>query len=196
MKKIDADKITLIGIHGLLGSGKDTVASMIVNLFCPVKYKQYAFAWPIKEACKIIFDFTDRDMADRILKERIHPFWGISPRKAMQTLGTEFGRDMIRKDIWILRAESEIQKNAFKLIGTVISDVRFENEADIIRNRNGVIIHVIRNTETDLEKEVTSHGSEQGILVHENDIILNNNGTFQDLQKNVKELFKPHINME
>jgi hypothetical protein len=116
----------------------------------------------------------------------------------MQTLGTEFGRDLIRKDIWVLRAESEIQKNASNPMhpqGTVISDVRFENEADIIRNRNGIIIHVIRDRTDDVEKDVRLHGSEKGISIHENDLLLNNNGTITELRENIKALFKPHRDM-
>ena len=186
--KINPRKTTLIGIHGPLESGKDTVATTIVNKY-PKLYRQYAFAWPIKKACKIIFGFSDEDMNDRVLKERIHPVWGISPRKAMQLLGTEYGRDMINKDIWVMRAEAEIKSNSDEGLGTIISDVRFDNEAKILRSRNGVIIHIQR-PDLNKEKDVYKHGSEQGIQKEKGDYVIINDGSLDEFKNNVLSLFE------
>lgn len=184
---INPRKTTLIGVHGPLESGKDTVAKTIIEMY-PNLYRQYAFAWPIKEACKIIFGFTDEDMNDRIMKERVHPFWGVTPRKTMQLLGTEYGRGMIREDIWVLRAEAEIQKNAKEGFGTIISDVRFDNEADIIRSRNGIIIHIDRPT-LDTSKENYQHASEGGIKRVDSDYVVDNSGTLEDFKDEIMGLF-------
>jgi hypothetical protein len=184
---INKDKISLIGVHGPLESGKDTVAKTIIEAF-PDRYKQYAFAWPIKEACKVIFGFTDEDMNDRVLKERIHPFWGVTPRSTMQLLGTEFGRGMIREDIWILRAETEIQNNAMNGLGTIISDVRFDNEAEIIRSRKGVIIHIER-PDLDFSKVNYKHASEDGVKREVGDYIVDNDSTLDTFRKRILSLF-------
>ena len=184
---INKDKISLIGVHGPLESGKDTVAKTIIEAF-PNRYKQYAFAWPIKEACKVIFGFTDEDMNDRVLKERIHPFWGVTPRSTMQLLGTEFGRGMIREDIWILRAETEIQNNALDGYGTIISDVRFDNEAEIIRSRKGVIIHIER-PDLDFSKVNYKHASEDGVKRHDEDFVIRNDSTLDVFRKRILNLF-------
>lgn len=190
---IDAHKVKLIGIHGPLESGKDTVAQIIISKF-PQLYTQYAFAWPIKKACQIMFDFSEKDMNDRILKERVHPIWEITPRKAMQLLGTEYGRDMIRKDIWIIRALMEISKNKEHGYGTIISDVRFDNEAELIRKQGGIIVHITR-PELDTSSEKYQHESEHGISKMLEDIIINNNGTLDELQEKIEALFitKPVI---
>ena len=188
MTYIDRFKTTLIGVHGPLESGKDTLARNIIDEY-PQFYNQYAFAWPIKEACKIIFGFTNEDMNDRVLKERIHPVWGITPRRAMQLLGTEFGRDMIRLDIWVVRGEVEIRKNSELGLGTIISDVRFDNEADIIRSRNGVIIHIDR-PDLDRTKENYNHASEGGIKRMPEDIIINNHGSLEDFKINILKIFE------
>lgn len=185
---INKDKISLIGVHGPLESGKDTVAKTIIETF-PGRYRQYAFAWPIKEACKVIFGFTDEDMNDRVLKERIHPFWGVTPRSTMQLLGTEFGRGMIREDIWILRAETEIQNNAMDGFGTIISDVRFNNEAEIIRSRNGVIIHIER-PDLDFTKANYKHASEGGVAREDGDYVIQNTGTLDIFKKKIIQLFE------
>jgi hypothetical protein len=188
MQKINVDKTSLIGIHGPLESGKDTVAKTIMQLF-PGKYRQYAFAWPIKEASKIIFGFTDEDVNNRLLKERTHPFWGITPRWALQSLGTDWGRNLIRKDIWILRAQEEIKKNADEGFGTIISDVRFDNEADVIRSRNGSLICIRRPTlDTSLDRY--NHASEGGINNIYEDVVIHNNGTLQQFKQKITEVFE------
>ncbi len=185
--KINPKENKLIGIHGLLESGKDTAAQYMINCF-PNDYKQYAFAWPIKDACQIMFNFSKDDMNDRKLKELINPLWGITPRKAMQLLGTEYGRKLIRKDVWIIRAQIEIEKNLKNGYGTIISDVRFDNEAEIIRNSNGIIFHIER-PKLNKNSERYNHESEYGIKKCDNDITILNNSTILDFQQKIKNLF-------
>jgi hypothetical protein len=151
----------LIGIHGPLNGGKDTAANYLQAKH-PEKFGRYAFAQPIKQACLVMFGFTKEQLEDRELKETIDPFWGFAPRKAMQLLGTEYGRDLLRKDLWIKRAELEHQKNVKIHRGTIITDVRFENEAEWIRSQPGAIL--IYLTVPNLERdERYNHGSEAGI---------------------------------
>jgi len=156
----------LIGIHGPLNGGKDTVADFIYymdrTLSGPPRWSKYAFAKPIKEACKIMFGFTDEQMNDRVLKERVDPFWGFTPRFAMQKLGTEYGRDILRKDVWIRRAALEVQKNLEEGTKTIITDIRFENEAEWLRAQpNAILIYLeVPGLERD---EKYNHGSEAGV---------------------------------
>ena len=188
MRKINPEKDTLIGIHGPLESGKDTVAQTIIEVF-PTFYKQYAFAWPIKKACQVMFGFTEADMNDRTLKERTHPVWGITPRKAMQLLGTEYGRNMINVNMWVMRAMVEINKNSEDGYGTIISDVRFDNEAEIIRERNGIIIHIDR-PDLDKSKENYNHSSEMGIKREPSDIIIDNSGSLLEFRAKILDIFQ------
>jgi hypothetical protein len=163
----------IIGIHGPLNSGKDTVATLIQELR-PGKYRRYAFASPLKEASKALFGFTDHQLEDRTLKEAVDPFWGFTPRKALQLLGTEYGRDMLRKDIWIKRAELEVAKNAVEGYDTLITDVRFENEAEWVRERDDAVL--IRIEPVGLVKDgvASAHSSEAGISPAATDILLMN----------------------
>lgn len=162
----------IIGIHGPLNGGKDTVANIIQVLY-PEHYNRYAFARPLKEALKVLLGFTHEQIEDRVLKETVDPFWGFSPRKAMQMLGTEFGRDMLRKDIWIKRAELEIGRNQAQGKGTIITDVRFENEAVWLRSRDdAVLIYIVA---PDIVKDDRyAHASEAGISRADTDIVLIN----------------------
>lgn len=155
------EETRLIGVHGPLNGGKDTAANIIQDLL-PGKYYRYAFAKPIKEACQVLFGFTGEQLEDRVLKETVDPYWGFTPRRTMQLLGTEFARNMLRDDVWIKRAERECLKNAEHDHGTIITDVRFPNEAEWIRSRSdAVIIHL---EVPGLEKDHRyKHASEAGI---------------------------------
>ena len=168
----------LYGIAGFARTGKDTIG----NYMCGVHhYRKYAFADPIKEAASKMFGvpleyFYDGDR-DR---ELVLPEWDYSPRQMIQLLGTEGGRDLFREDIWVKRSEIE-WKNFCSgepvECGMVITDVRFENEAKMIREMGGKIIHVFR----DKASPINSHISEAGIVVGEEDTTIFNNGTLPEL---------------
>jgi hypothetical protein len=155
------DGLDLIGVHGPLNGGKDTVATYLQAKF-PDRFGRYAFARPLKEACEKMFGFSMEQMEDRVLKEQVDPFWGFTPRKALQLLGTEYGRGMLRDDVWIRRAEQELMKNSKSSRGMIITDVRFPNEAEWIRDKdNAVLLYLdVPGLKRD---ERYNHASEAGI---------------------------------
>jgi len=179
---MNINDIKLIGIHGPLDGGKDTTANHIQHLF-PGHFGRYAFALPIKKACEVLFGFSNDQMYDTIIKERVDDFWGFTPRFAMQKLGTEFGRDMLRQDVWIKRAEMEHSKNMSQGKGTVIADVRFENEAEWLRSQpNSLIIYLkVPSLKKD---ERYQHASEAGIKTDSKDLLIIN-----DKRLGMKHLF-------
>lgn len=178
------DGLNLIGIHGPLNGGKDTVATYIQAKF-PDRFGRYAFARPLKEACIAMFGFTMEQMEDRVLKEQIDPFWNFTPRKAMQLLGTEYGRGMLRDDVWIKRAEQELKKYVTTSRGLIITDVRFENEAEWIRSYDDAVLLYIEVP--GLERDARyNHASEAGITFDQwVDIQITN-----DKSKGLENLFK------
>ena len=174
----------LIGLTGRAGSGKDTAADYLVQNYGFVKY---SFAGPLKEMLKVIgVDCDNRDT-----KERKHPVFGVSPRRMAQTLGTEWMRECIHGSGWVLLADqfikTQIELNNLddvpQVKGIVISDVRFENEARFIRSKNGMIIHVVRDT-----APVESHASEAGVKFLDVDRCLMNDKTVPDLQRRLANI--------
>ena len=146
---------------------------------------KYSFADPLKQACAAMFGIPLEDFYDDDKKEIVNEFWGFSPRQMAQLLGTEGGRQLFRNDIWIKRAEIFVN-NLAPSCKVVIPDVRFENEAEFVRNNGGFIIHVKRQG----VKPVSSHSSENGIWVEENDIMIENNGSLKELYYKVGEFIK------
>lgn len=172
-------QVPLIGIAGRARSGKDTVANFIV---AAIGGYRYSFADPIRAMLAPLgVDMNDPYWQAR--KEDVIPALGVSPRRMMQTLGTEWGRNLINPDLWLVMAHQRLLRNG---PGMVISDVRFENEAAWIRKHGGRIIHVIRPE----AKAVEAHASEDGIEMQDTDARLFNSGTLEELQLSVRELLR------
>lgn len=168
----------LIGMTGKARSGKDTVGEYLARHY---RFQTTAFAKPIKDGCKAMFGLTDEHLYGD-LKEIVIPEYGCSPRQIMQRCGTEFGRQMVHPEIWLMQVERQwqaMQANAAETFGSglVVTDVRFENEAAMIRFLGGVIVHVDR---PDVE-QIAEHSSEAGVEVSWQDLCVNNNGDLTDL---------------
>lgn len=169
----------IVAIHGPLNAGKDTIATIIDDLqlrFGGAPFAHYKFARPLKDAARVMFGFTHTQLEDRVLKEAVDPFWGFSPRKAIQLLGTEYGRNMLREDIWIKRAEQEIIKNTEVGFRTIISDLRFQNEADWCDKMNALTIVITTPAEAD-NNIARVHSSEAGIEPRPHHVYIQNDKT-------------------
>ena len=173
----------IIGITGHARHGKDSTADVIVKYF---GYKKHALADVMKEACRVIFGWTDEHLYGD-LKEVIDPRYGISPRHALQTLGTEWGQYELSKydsfkettgrKLWVNSLLNRVHGD------TVIADVRFPHEAEAIRERGGFIFRVNRDYEIDL-----SHESERAIDEINPDFVIKNLGTLTDLEWQVCDM--------
>lgn len=126
-----------IGLCGPEGAGKSTAAKILSRAFVlPV----VPFAAPLKrmlEALAVPHDCLYGAPADKARSLAL--FGGKSARYAMQTLGTEWGRDHFGSDFWVRAWEQQVGA------GAVADDVRFANEAFAIMNRGGVVIRVIKS---------------------------------------------------
>lgn len=171
----------LIGLTGwqgvTAGAGKDTAANFLKDYYRG-QFRSVAFAEPIRAAMRAIFGWDDSYFSHP-KKNEVDERFGISPRKAMQTLGTEWGRNLINTDLWLILAGQK----AFPLTGAgfdvLITDTRFENEAAWIRKNDGVIWHIQRDAALVASGAGTDvkHVSETGIKFVKGDVKINNNGT-------------------
>ena len=168
---------TLVGFTGAAGSGKDTAAVPLLSN----GYRRLSFADPLKAGLRAMFGLT-REHTDGELKGFDVEPYGVSTRRMMQTLGTEWGRDLIHPDVWLLRAEETIKEwqAAGPLPGVVVTDVRFENEANWLRRQGGVLIHVRRSG-----AGTVAHASEAGVAPAEGDFTVNNDGSIAELHEHV-----------
>jgi len=171
-------KNKLIGFTGPKGVGKTTAATLLKDHFMP-DLEIIAFASPMKKCLQQLFRFSDDQLYTLEGKEAVDPRYEVSPREVMQKFGTEFVRNTV-PDLWII-----LMENRIKELGeaAIIDDVRFDNEAQLIRALGGRVIHVFGRTEFSGE-----HESEQGITFEPEDLELNNNYDIYTLKLHIQAL--------
>lgn len=168
----------LIGLCGPAGCGKDTLANEVLNYD---SYERYRFADPIKNMLRQ-FHIHDDVWEDRARKEAAIPWLGRSPRYLAQTLGTEWGRDLVHKDLWVLLAKGRWHHiNADGKGRMIIPDVRFKNEAEWIHDAGGLIVTIVRPDALIPDTDNSSHSSENGVPSHLVDAAILNDGTVKEM---------------
>lgn len=157
----------LIGIAGPARAGKDTAADLLLELL-PGSWQKLSFATPMKRMLAAGFGLSECQLYGEA-KDREDSRYGCSPRHMLQTLGTEWGRKMIGEDVWVAAMAKMTDWG-----NHIIPDVRFANEAELIRSR-GVLIHVKGRMGIE-----SGHASEAGVSQRPGDYVVWNDGTIAD----------------
>jgi hypothetical protein len=145
----------IIGICGFQGSGKDTIADYLQNIY---GFKRDSFAATLKDAVAAVFGW-DRELLEgrttesRAWRETVDPWWSnrlnmpdLTPRLVLQKWGTEVARKSWHDDTWIASLENKLARAHSDI---VITDVRFPNEIRAVRDAGGIVIRVVRGPEPD-----------------------------------------------
>jgi hypothetical protein len=145
----------IIGLSGLAGSGKDTVASFIAEKH---EFDRVSFAGALKDATAAVFSWP-RELLEgdtnesRDWREQVDTYWSakfgyaVTPRTILQQFGTNVCREHLNDNIWIYCVEKKLQENNKNKLNTVITDVRFPNEIKMIKQAGGKCFHVKRGPE-------------------------------------------------
>lgn len=170
----------IIAICGPSGSGKSTLAEFLEREY---KYIITSFADPFK---RMLTEFvmlqgcsyeTATQMFYGDLKDAPSPYFlGKTPRHAMQTIATEWGRDLIHQDFWTNAWKKNISKLHCKY-NIVVDDLRFLSEERILRTLDNVIIVGITRHGYDMGQ----HQSEKEYSKIQYDIIIHNDSTLEDV---------------
>jgi len=201
----------IVGICGLIGSGKDTVADYLVNFH---EFRRESFASTLKDAVSAVFGW-DRTLLEgrtkeaREWRERVDPWWAerlamptLTPRWILQYWGTEVCRRSFHDDIWIASLENTLRNSRDNV---VISDCRFPNEIQSIRRAGGKIVWIRRGQLPDWYeialqanagsnwavqelKTLGIHSSETAWIGTDFDVIIENDSSIEDLYSEIKQL--------
>ena len=201
----------LISVSGLIGSGKDTIADYLVNSH---GFLRESWAGTLKDAVASVFGW-DRILLEgktaesRKWREVPDQWWSsrlgmdVTPRRVLQVWGTEVCRESYHDDIWIASLENKLRKTADSV---VISDSRFPNELDSVKRIGGITIRVMRGSDpawvnylreygvTDefKEKWPSVHASEYSSVCSTYDYVIRNDGSIDDLYRQINNLIEYH----
>ena len=200
--------MNILGIAGQAGSGKDTVANLLVDNF-PSKIVVIALADPLKRIVRTVFGFEHEQLwgptERRAERSSLFPD-GPTAREALQLLGTEWGRRLY-PDIWVRLA----MQAAWSVLSgrgrhsphtgidsagvlytppelVVIPDVRFDNELTAIQEVGGEVWLVWRPGIVAPAGGLVGHASEVGFSFDQVNAVLDNTGTLEDLEAQVLRL--------
>lgn len=207
----------IIGVLGLIGSGKNTAAELLVEQLPQATTD--SFAATLKDAVAAIFSWP-RNLLEgdtpesREWREQPDTWWaqrlgipGLTPRWVLQNLGTDVMRCHFHEDIWIASLERKLLDRTGY---TVVADVRFRNEIAMIRKLGGTLIEVKRgpmpdwyytalraaqyNEPSALQEMSTTwqhvHRSEWDWAGTSVDYKINNNGSLEDLKAAIYQIYQ------
>ena len=196
----------IIGICGLIGSGKGTVADILVENH---GFEKLSFADKLKDGVATVFGW-DRDLLEgdtdrsRIWREKEDTFWTketgqlVTPRLVLQLFGTDCMRNGFDDSIWVSLVKQRIVDNPDN--NWVIADVRFPNEMDMIQEIGGQVWQARRgdlpswfvDCRDNNVKPKDVHPSEWAWILSDNQFnqIIYNDNTLEDLLIKVKEIIK------
>lgn len=173
--------IKLIAFTGLPRSGKDSAADWL----CMHGYVRLAFAHPLKDAAAILlgrpahecYGLCDFD------REAVMPEWGFSMRDFLQRFGTEAMRNNFGQDFWNKHMRNRIAAltmNGATHRAVVITDCRFENEAALVREFDGIVVEIRRPGLV-----ASAHVSDAGVVP---DVVVDNDGTLPQFAEKIGKL--------
>jgi hypothetical protein len=168
--------IDVIGLSGYARTGKDTAAKLLSGF----GFKRVAFADTLRAAAyalnPIVGHRPDKGLIH--LQDVIDEYgwdgykateYAEEIRRVLQRLGTEVGRNLIGQDVWVEATFNNLTSDRY-----VVTDCRFPNEADYIRERyDGLIIRIERPG----VGPINGHPSETALDGYDFDFVVDNNGT-------------------
>lgn len=204
----------IIGISGKIGSGKDTAAELLQELYPEANFEIKKFAGKLKQVASMLTGIAIEKFEDQEFKKtHLGPEWSsfiyigefkdqlvenrMTVRELLQKLGTEAMREGLHQNVWvnslfadylaktIATGTSEFDVTEKDVLPNwIITDVRFANEAIAVKKR-GILIRI----ERDNLSFTSNHSSETSLDNYSDfDYVIKNNGSIEDLRAELSKL--------
>ena len=187
---IKGNNMAIISISGKIGSGKDTIADIIMQYTPYHRWQVKKFAGKLKDIAEILTGVQKINFEDQEFKQQdMGAEWGMTYRDLLQKLGTEAMRNGLHKNVWVnaLFADFNIDEDE-QVSYWIITDSRFPNELAAVKKHNGIAIKVIRDSGNTIG---ITHTSETALDNYtEWDYVIDNNGTLEELKTQVLSILE------
>jgi hypothetical protein len=172
----------IIGLAGKIGCGKSTAAACLVD---EMGFLRLRFAGALKEMMRCL-GLKEEDVDGSRKNTPSEILGGRTPREAMQSLGTEWGRDLVSPTLWLDVVKRQVADASDRSV--VIDDVRFPNEAIAIREMGGVVVRIDRpELETIVPRRSREDHVSEAVSFQVDHVILNDS-TLEDFLADVRAL--------
>ena len=177
----------IISITGKIGSGKDTIADIIMQYTPYHDWEIKKFAGKLKVIAEILSGVPKINFEDQEFKKQDMGLeWGMTYRDLLQRLGTEAMRNGLHENVWVNALFADYHFNIEEdeqMPNWLITDCRFPNELEAVKAHKGITIKVIRDSGNTIG---TTHASETALDDYtEWDYVVDNNGSIEDLKTQV-----------
>jgi phosphomevalonate kinase len=183
----------LIGLSGKLGSGKNYIAEKIIAPYFKDKYNILIIGF----GDQVKNELYARDLS--LTYDLLYDQKSYESRKKLQEYATEHGREKYNEDMWIRGVDIQIEtfcRRSSKEALVIICDVRFINEAEYIKSKNGLVFRIISPNRTNIRYNNESNNDQikyNNICKHKSEIDVDNYNLFDliinnDFILNVNEI--------
>jgi len=188
------DNVCVVGLTGAAGCGKDTLAQELVNM----GWERVAFADALKDMCIDYLGLTHYDAYTQEGKMRFNETWGMTNREILQKVGTDAMRNGFHDEVWVKIAGIKIKNHLAEGKKVVVTDCRFDNEAELCESLGGVCVKINRpSVQSNLTQSEQKHASEAGISSKLIAFAIDNNSTIEAMRlmflSKLETLEKRHI---
>jgi hypothetical protein len=186
-----SDLPRIIALVGNASAGKSTVAQYLMEIH---RYQLVKFAGPLKNMLRAI-GLEDEEIEGSLKEQPCDLLCGKTPRHAMVTLGTEWGRDLIGVNFWagLWAEEAAMNLNSGHVV--VVDDCRFPNELAEVKRMGGIAWHIVRPDHAG--SSLPTHRSEGALSAHYDEMttIVNDRGILE-LHLAAFDALKAELNAE
>lgn len=172
----------LIGYNATMGAGKSTAVELLRQEYPSKTVELVKMAGTLYRIQEYIYE--------QIAPVYIRPKDFVKDRKLLQWIGTEFGRSL-DVNLWVNLFAAQVVASKADIV--VCDDVRFDNEAEAIRNLGGKVIRIVSDKASariNTTNGIANHASESGIRTDLIDAQVPNNGTIEEFRQNLNTVYQ------
>ncbi|MEM6746787.1 MAG: deoxynucleotide monophosphate kinase [Pseudomonadota bacterium] len=171
---------SLVALGGLKGSGKSTAAQALLDR----GYIRVKMAGALKAMLTTLLEYQgmagadiDRCIEGDLKEEPVNELHGRTPRYAMQTIGAEWGRDLMSPGFWVGVTAERISNLMADGHRVLVDDVRYPNELEMLEVLGATSVFITRPG----IEPASDHSSEVSLGSADFHSVLDNVSTIEEL---------------